>query len=260
MGLKSNIQEEIQASTAVNGLEQRVETQFNETLKELRDEIDYVKEDASNHCLQSIEILKSNMQDEIQASAAVLDTKFDEEHAKINETLDKFRAKIEDVSLDNSINGLEKRVKVLENKLKFRCPTEKNGYKLLENQCYFFEKVNRDYGVTQEYCLTAFGPNFAGKMWEPQSLQINNVVGAEAERILGKSKYVWIGITNDGLYKFQSNGVPVAYEMPYAYESHRTNYIGTNYCLAYYLVISKWDTSYCLGSSTQHYTVCELEK
>ena len=111
--LKSNMQEEIQASTAVfdtkfneienaaqddlmNELEQRVETQFNETLRELRDEIDYVKEDASNNCLQSIQILKSNMQDEIQASAAVLDTKFDEEHDKINDTLNKFRAEFEE--------------------------------------------------------------------------------------------------------------------------------------------------------------------
>ena len=36
------------------------------------------------------------MQEEIQASAAVFDTKFNEEHAKINETLEGFSVKIEE--------------------------------------------------------------------------------------------------------------------------------------------------------------------
>ena len=52
----------------------------------------------------------------------------------------------------------------------FRCPTEKNGYSILEGQCYFFEKIDRDYSVTQEHCKAAFGPDVVGKMWEPQNL------------------------------------------------------------------------------------------
>merc|ERR1712008_120923 len=84
----------------------------------------------------------------------------------------------------------------------FRSPTENSGYRILEDICYFFEKVDRDYSATQEYCKSAFGPNVLGKLWEPKSLKINNVVGAEAKNIFGTfrtSHYgFWIGISNDG--------------------------------------------------------------
>merc|ERR1711935_1008807 len=72
-----------------------VETKLNKTLKELRDEIEYVKEDASNNLIQHIQILKSNMKEEIQASTAVFDTKFNE---------------IENAAQDDLMNELEQRV------------------------------------------------------------------------------------------------------------------------------------------------------
>ena len=91
----------------------------------------------------------------------------------------------------------------------FRCPTEKNGYSILEGQCYFFEKIDRDYSVTQEHCKAAFGPDVVGKMWEPQNLKINNVVSSEAKNIFGNSIYdgFWIGITKDGQFKYLSIAV-----------------------------------------------------
>merc|ERR1711862_846955 len=136
--------------------------------------------------------------EEIQAS---LEEQFDNQKIRLNETLMEFGNEIENVK--EEVSELSGQMK----KTLYRCPTEKNGYKLLAYQCYFFEKVNRDYGVTQEKCKSAFGPNVIGKMWEPKSLLINNVVGNEARSYFGQANgdRFWIGITNDGLFRYQSN-------------------------------------------------------
>ena len=162
------------------------------------------------------------------------------------------------------VNGLEKRVKALENiYAEFQCPTEKNGYRLIENQCYFFDRINRDYKIAQEKCKTVFGSNFIGKMWEPQSLHINNVVSSEAKSIFGTSvdHRFWIGITNDGNFRYQSTGVPAEWRMPYYSDTEKNGYIGTTHCLHYYLMDSTWRTSdFCTGSTFQHFTVCEIDR
>merc|ERR1712008_584515 len=81
-----------------------------------------------------------------------------------------------------------------------------SGYRILEDGFYFFEKVDRDYSATQEYCKTAFGSNVVGKLWEPKTLKINNLVGAEAKYIFGTYNRFWIGISNDGKFRYQSSG------------------------------------------------------
>merc|ERR1711935_49193 len=120
----------------------------------------------------------------------------------------------------------------------FRCPTEKSGYRILEGQCYFFEKVDLAYSATQEYCKTAFGPNVVGKLWEPKSLKINNEVGTEAKDIFGSSSSsgsFWIGISNDGKFRYQSSGETATWDMPYYNEYQKTGNIGTSFCLYYNL-------------------------
>ena len=158
-----------------------------------------------------------------------------------------------------------------ENTDKFRCPTEKNGFRILEGQCYFFEKVNRDYSVTQEYCKTAFGQDVVGKMWEPQSLKINNVVSSEAKNIFGTSTYdgFWIGITKDGQFKYESSRETAVWEMPFYNDDHKNQAawgcpkcLEWGYCLYYNLGTSKWSTdAYCTGDTYfEPFTVCEIDK
>ena len=116
------------------------------------------------------------------------------------------------------------------------------------------------YQATQTYCKTAFGPNIVGKLWEPKSLKINSVVGAEAENIFGRYVGFWIGISNDGKFRYQSSGETAAWDMPYYDEEEKTGSIGTTYCLNYELFIHKWDTSAsCTGSYWKTYTVCEID-
>ena len=115
------------------------------------------------------------------------------------------------------------------------------------------------YKATQTYCKTAFGPNVVGKLWEPKSLKINNVVGAEAKNIFGSGRF-WIGISNDGKFRYQSSGETAAWDMPYKNEEEKTGHIGTRYCLRYNLYPSKWYTNdYCTGSRYHIYTVCEID-
>merc|ERR1712008_230677 len=114
---------------------------------------------------------------------------------------------------------------------------------------------------TQEYCKTAFGSNVVGKLWEPKTLKINNVVGAEAKNIFGTSAYFWIGISNDGKFRYQSSGETATWDMPYYNKYQKTGRIGTSFCLYYNLYDSKWRTgSFCTGSGVYElYTVCEID-
>jgi hypothetical protein len=116
------------------------------------------------------------------------------------------------------------------------------------------------YQATQEYCKSAFRPNVVGKLWEPKSLTINNLVGAEAKNIFGSSDNFWIGISNDGNFRYQSSGDTATWDMPYYNEYAKTGNIGTRFCLYYYLGTSKWYTNVeCTGSGNQIYTVCEVD-
>ena len=121
------------------------------------------------------------------------------------------------------------------------------------------------YQATQTYCKTAFGPNVVGKLWEPKSLKINNVVGAEAKNIFGSYKFFWIGISNDGKFRYQSSGETATWDMPYANEYEKTGRIGTGdlgkrFCLFYALRYSNWYTgASCTDDFSQYYTVCEID-
>ena len=116
------------------------------------------------------------------------------------------------------------------------------------------------YQATQEYCKTAFGSNVVGKLWEPKTLKINNLVGAEAKYIFGTYNRFWIGISNDGKFRYQSSGETATWDMPYFSEDQKTGNIETWFCLYYAIGSSKWWTGvFCTGSSVKLYTVCEID-
>jgi len=152
---------------------------------------------------------------------------------------------------------------------KFRCPTEDDRYRILEKQCYFFNKIHRDYSDTEYFCKTAFGPNVVGKLWEPKNLRINNVVGAEARKIFGRQdpypgqNYFWIGISNNGELIYQSSGETAAWEDDMPFNFKITDLIGSRWCLTYYIGRKKWDKHFCTWSRYQshedQYSVCEID-
>ena len=86
------------------------------------------------------------------------------------------------------------------------------------------------------------------------------MVGAEAKNIFGSSSRFWIGISNDGKFRYQSSGETTTWDMPYYDEYQKTGHIGTRFCLYHFPLDSKWRTNaLCTGSSFKMYTVCEID-
>merc|ERR1712008_24146 len=165
---------------------------------------------------------------------------------KINETLDELRTDIENLKGDTS-NDFDQRMQTLEDKVNFRCPTEKPGFRMLSNRCYFFDKVTRSYADTLEKCKSAFGPKVQGKMVEPTSLQINNLIYEEAKAVFSGSIiaggfHYWIGITNGGDYKYQSDGSSVTWEMDF-YGGHKKDSFDSTNCVYMYSPRDVWYSS-----------------
>ena len=69
---------------------------------------------------------------------------------------------------------------------KISCPENKPGFAMVENNCYFFEKVGRTYEDAKGACRNVFGSGTEGRIFEPRSININNAV-------LTKSRYYLLG-------------------------------------------------------------------
>ena len=98
-------------------------------------------------CTPPVEPFKTTLVRQIDVIQATLnghDSKFDAEMVKINETLQEFRTDIENLKGDIS-NNFEQPIQTLNDQVNFSCPTEKPGFKILSNRCYFFDKVKRSY-------------------------------------------------------------------------------------------------------------------
>ena len=99
-------------------------------------------------CTPPVEPFKTTLVRQIDVIQATLnghDSIFDAEMVKINETLEIFRTDIENLKGD-VLNDFDQRIQTLEDKeVQFHCPTEKPGFRLLSNRCYFFDKVTRSY-------------------------------------------------------------------------------------------------------------------
>ena len=213
-----------------------LETTFNETLRELRDEIDYVKEDASNNLIQNIQILKSNMQEELQASTAVFDTKFDEEHAKINETLEGFSVKIEEHKGLLKVKGEQ-----------FGCPTENTKYRLINDHCYYHHSVEMTYDEAKKLCATKF---VGGKLFEPESLAKNNLVWNAYKDYWPAP---WIGINeknSENNFHYDSTGENPPFNQPW-HPTYSNRY--PNACA----VIFKGGKWYDQKCSDTYFVLCE---
>ena len=103
--------------------------------------------------------------------------------------------------------------------LAFTCPTEKSTpksvFQEIDGFCYHFNNERgRSYQQVENYCRNVFGPSMSGKVFEPPSLNVNDVVLKAANAALqinplGISHIFWIGVTN-GDFKYKSNGLPVS--------------------------------------------------
>jgi len=172
----------------------------------------------------------------------------------------KFEKEIEKFS-DGNLKKLNQRIDRLEFFHKFRCPTEnyttegiKHGYKLIEEKCYFIQIISRTFKKTQEFCVTVFGPMHKGKIFEPRSSNVNNLVLKEALGLnRGTGQYFWMGVNNTD-YKYISNGLPINLGL-IPWDLGQPSTASKDHCISAKSSNQKWDTNYkCYQKSA---AICE---
>ena len=96
-------------------------------------------------------------------------------------------------------------------------------------------------------------------MVEPTSLQNDNLILQEAKSILpGRFSY-WIGITNGGDHKYQSDGSPVTWEMNFNDQWQKERPFTKTKCIYMYSVRYGWNSGQDCTDASSVYTVCEVE-
>ena len=87
---------------------------------------------------------------------------------------------------------------VIETQDLIKCEREKN-YKYIRGKCYYFDSATqRSFSDAKNFCSTVFGPEKSGKIWEPKSRSINDLVFEESVFILGRRYQFWLGCTYEG--------------------------------------------------------------
>ena len=89
--------------------------------------------------------------------------------------------------------------------LESECPTEKPGYKRIAGKCYFFDANRQTFQNAADKCENMF--KVGGKLVEPRSLEVNDLVYEASKTVTGSSSEYWLGIVfsearNDYVYRF----------------------------------------------------------
>merc|ERR1712129_308693 len=149
------------------------------------------------------------------------------EYVSLDERLEK---------LDNASSPMEDRVDQINNTLvellennffNFKCPTDSNNYKLINNVCYYFERQKMKYNDAQLNCRLRVG-QFGGHLFEPFTKEISMEVYKMAKSVLGTSEtYWWIGIdsmdSGSSQWRYASDGTPLRFT-EYEYGGLSGNY------------------------------------
>jgi len=91
---------------------------------------------------------------------------------------------------------------------KYKCPTEKKGYKIIQKQCYFIETARRKFGDAQDNCKKVFDNKKEGRVFEPRTTERNDEVLAATVEVAGGTFNYWLGITDEneeGVFQYSSD-------------------------------------------------------
>jgi len=91
---------------------------------------------------------------------------------------------------------------------KYKCPTEKKGYKIIQKQCYFIETARRKFGDAQDNCKKVFDNRKEGRVFEPRTTERNDEVLAATVEVAGGTFNYWLGITDEneeGIFQYSSD-------------------------------------------------------
>lgn len=133
-------------------------------------------------------------------------------------------------------------------------PGGTGAYRLVNGQCYFFERTLMSYEEAKVNCGTKFNSS-GGILFEPKTSQIiNNITDLSKSIFNNDNGYVsWIGVndfTKDGTFVYTSNNEPFTIKLPWFSEEGNNNENGCVALLKAYF----WDQFNC---SNQWASICE---
>ena len=122
-----------------------------------------------------------------------------------------------------------------------------------EGHCYYFNGIACDINDARDACKTIFGNNQEGKLYEPMTSRIYNMVfGAISSKT---SSHVWIGAhdtTNEGQFTYFSGG-PLQYAN--WYDNEPNDYGSGEDCVEIYTThAGQWNDD---GCNTIQPSICE---
>ena len=132
------------------------------------------------------------------------------------------------------------------------CPTDDFRYKWISERCYFLEMERKNYGEAEANCPTKFSNG--GKLFEPMSLQVSELVWEAFKDTILTGYGPWIGVNDKGnpsVYKYTSSGSKVSFAIPFNYKYYNAN--SSKECI-YMWKPAKWNEAFC---TTDQPSICE---
>ena len=95
------------------------------------------------------------------------------------------------------------------------CPIDQSNYAEVDGHCYYLEMVRMTYEEAKVNCASKFS---SGKLFEPLSLQVNDLVWEEFKDTIVPGYGPWIGVTDqetNSVFKYTSSGSVVSFTIPW---------------------------------------------
>ena len=141
-----------------------------------------------------------------------------------------------------------------------KCQNGESGYKLVANNCYFFDKVKRLRAEALVNCASKFPSG--GRFIEPRTDQLYELILKESISYFTKS-YVWLGVeysSEKDAFIYTSDGAPVVMTKWYqdsaaqpidnGYHPRAENYYST-----FGVTNKRWFNNF--GSTNEVFSICE---
>mgnify|MGYP001462322140 CR=1 FL=1 len=97
------------------------------------------------------------------------------------------------------------------------CPTDQENYRWVDRHCYYLEMDPKSIEEAKVNCASKF--QNSGKLFEPLSLQVNDLVWEEfKDTIVPGGRGPWIGVTDqetNSVFKYTSSGSVVSFTIPW---------------------------------------------
>ena len=105
-------------------------------------------------------------------------------------------------------------------------------YKILDNQCFYFEKKSLNFDSANDNCQEKLGAS--GRLYEPKSVSEMKKVGKLGDEVFTSLAWAWLGVTDkriESQYAYNSNGLPINFTPTWYIRSYASRGKG-NDCIA----------------------------